>query len=89
MSWENKIMEDIRDLKIIKEFAVVVNGQGNSLEVKTIHNEHKSNRFIVRKDRKYKTLFEVEFFKGSHPRRTCNKLTEQEVIYVVRRYCVL
>lgn len=88
MNWENNIMEDIRELKIIKDFSVVVNHQGNGLEVNTIHQNHESNRFIVRKDKKVTSLFEVEFFKDHSPKRTCSKLTEKEVMYVVRRYCM-
>lgn len=89
MNWENNIMEDIRGLKIIKDFSVVVNNQGSGLEVNTIHRNHESNRFIVRKDSRCLSLFEVEFFKDHSPKRTCRKLTEKEVIYVVRRYCVV
>lgn len=89
MNWENKIIEDIRELKIIKEFSVIVNDQGNGLEINTIHRDHESNRFVVRKDRRRSSLFEVEFFKDHSPKRTCRKLTEKEVTYVVRRYCVV
>ena len=89
INWENNIMDAIRELKIIKDFSVVVDNQGNGLEVNTIHRDHESNRFIVRKDRKRSSLFEVEFFKDHSPKRTCNKLTEKEVMYVVRRYCVV
>lgn len=88
--WQNKVMDIIKPLKIIKAFSVIVDSSGQALEVITLHGHEdvESDRFLVRPDKKGNRLFVVEFFKKITPTRTCKSLTESEIRYVVSRYCV-
>ena len=91
MKYKNRKVWEERILKAVQQFVkqwCIVNPDGSHTELQCrIDQISDINRFVVRKDRKIISLFEVEFFLEHSPKRTCTKLTEEEVFYVVKRYC--
>lgn len=89
--WEDNIVNIVRAMKIVKSFTITVDKSGNWVDIHTIYNSkevQEANRFKIQPYRKSKNLYTIEFFKDSHPRRTFKELTQSEIQYVIRLYCI-
>lgn len=89
--WEDTVVSIVREMKIVKSFTITVDGYGNWVDIHTIYDVKEvpeANRFKIQPYKKNKKLYTIEFFRDRYPRRTCKELTESELRYVIRLYCV-
>ena len=82
MIWTD-IIEELQPLKVIFDWEI----KDNKVSVRTYTSKAPSNRFTIEYDDKHPHLFAVEFFRDHSPQRTCRKLEQHEILWVVRRYC--
>jgi len=89
--WEDTVVSIVREMKIVKSFTITVDGSGNWVDIHTIYNVEEvpeANRFKIQPYKKDNKLYTIEFFRDRYPRRTCKELTESELRYVIRLYCI-
>jgi hypothetical protein len=89
--WEDIVINIVKELKIVKSSTVIVDGSDNWVDIHTIYNPEEApeaNRFKIQPYRKDNKFYTIEFFSNRYPRRTCKELTEKELLYVIRLYCI-
>lgn len=89
--WEDNVINIVRSMKIVKSFTITVDKWGNWVDIETIYTSTESpeaNRFRIKPYKNNKGLYTIEFFRDQYPKRTCKELTEHELKYVIRLYCV-
>ena len=86
-TWQDKILEIISPLQLVKSFSVNITEGGPVLEISTMYKDCEANRILISPDRNTRE-YQLELFKGEYPQRTFKKMTVQDIQATLRMYCL-
>ena len=86
-TWQDRALETIKDLQLVKSFSVNITEWGAVLEIRTLYEDCEANRIIIGPYRNTQ-LYELQLFKGDYPHRSFKRMTTGDIQATLRLYCL-